>query len=71
MKDINRIERWFNRYNLEDTKRKMIEWNTFDYEIFFLKVFETALNDEEKNLLDFYLEKDNMYNTNNDVYIYQ
>jgi hypothetical protein len=71
MKQINRMERWFQRHDVEATKRKMLEWNTDDYEIFFLKIFHTSLNQEERNILYFYLENDNMDIVDNDDYIYQ
>jgi hypothetical protein len=49
----------------------MLEWNTDDYEIFFLKIFHTSLNQEERNILYFHLENDNMDIVDNDDYIYQ
>lgn len=57
MKQINRMLRWFDRHDIEATKRKMIEWKIDEYELFFLKVFETPLNEQEKNVLYFYLDK--------------
>jgi hypothetical protein len=70
MKQINRMERWFQRHDVEATKRKMAEWNIYDYEMFFLKIFETPLNQEEKNILYFYLETDIIDITDIDDYTY-
>jgi hypothetical protein len=57
MKQINRMKRWFDRHDVEATKRKMNEWGIDNYDTFFLKIFETPLNQEEKNVLYVYLEQ--------------
>jgi hypothetical protein len=51
MNNTNRIKRWFKRYDVQETKRKMQDWKITDEETFFLKVFHTTLTQEEKNLL--------------------
>jgi uncharacterized protein YbgA (DUF1722 family) len=47
----NRIIRWFNRYDMEHTQRKMKQWNTDNFQIFFQEIFESELTIEEKKTL--------------------
>ena len=47
---MNKIDRWFNRNDLNATHRKMKEWNIQlpEYETFFKKMFHGELTTEEQ-----------------------
>jgi len=48
---MNRIERWFKRHDLSDTQRKMKEWNTNSYRVFFAHIFNSQITEEELNYI--------------------